>query len=88
MVKTKKKAKEEVRFRGKLVDEMLRLAASGFGLVAALSWNELIKKAISQYVEPIVGKDSGIISLLIYAIIVTVLAVAVTYNLAKIKEKL
>ena len=77
-----------MRFRGKLVDEMLRLAASGFGLVAALSWNELIKKAISQYVEPIVGKDSGIISLLIYAIIVTVLAVAVTYNLAKIKEKL
>ena len=91
MSKSKKKIaeeKKEVRFRRKLLEEMLRLSTSGFGLVAALSWNELIKTAIAQYVEPFVGKDSGIISLLIYAVIVTVLAVTVTYSLTRLKDKI
>jgi uncharacterized membrane protein (DUF106 family) len=91
MTKSKKKIaeeKKEVRFRRKLLEEMLRLSTSGFGLVAALSWNELIKTAIAQYVEPFVGKDSGIISLLIYAVIVTVLAVTVTYSLTRLKDRI
>lgn len=67
--------------------QMLTLATSGFGLVAALAWNELIKEVISEYIKPLVGGNSGIISLLIYAVIVTLLAVFVTYNLTKIVEK-
>jgi len=77
-----------VEFNKKLIDEMLRLATSGFGLVAALSWNNLIQSAIKQYIEPIIGKGSGIISLFIYAVAVTTLAVVVTYNLTKIKNRL
>lgn len=66
---------------------MLKLATSGLGLVAALAWNELIKEVVTQYIKPLAGDSSGIVSLLIYAIIVTVLAVTITYNLSRLKNK-
>lgn len=66
---------------------MLTLATSGFGLVAALAWNEVIKEVVSDYIKPVVGGNSGVISLLIYAFLVTLLAVFVTYNLTKIVKK-
>lgn len=67
--------------------QMLTLATSGFGLVAALAWNELIKELVSDYIKPVVGGNSGLVSLLVYAVLVTLLAVFVTYNLAKIAKK-
>jgi len=67
---------------------MLKLATNGFGLVAALAWNNVIKEFVSEYIKPFVGTDSGMISLVVYAIIVTILAVTVTLQLSKIKEKL
>ena len=70
-----------------VLKEMLKLATSGFGLVAALAWNELIKEVVTMYIKPLVGGASGIISLLIYAIIVTALAVLVTYNLSKLTKE-
>lgn len=66
---------------------MLDLATSGFGLVAALAWNELIKELVGKYIQPLVGGLSGIISLLIYAVVVTVLAVVVTLNLSRLIKK-
>jgi len=79
--KTKKPIHKEI------VEQMLSLATSGFGLVAALAWNELIKEIVGQYIKPYVGGNSGIISLGIYAVIVTALAVIVTYNLSKLIKK-
>lgn len=67
--------------------QMLTLATSGFGLVAALAWNELIKELVSDYIKPIVGGNSGFVSLLIYAVLVTLLAVFVTYNLTKVVKR-
>lgn len=88
MAKSKKtKEQEDKDFKQTLVGEMLRLSTSGFGLVAALAWNDLIKELISQYIKPVVGQDSGMISMLIYALIVTVLAVTVTYQLSKVVKK-
>lgn len=71
----------------KVIEEMLKLATSGFGLVAALAWNELIKEVVTMYIKPLVGGASGTISLLIYAILVTILAVIVTLNLSKLIEE-
>lgn len=71
-----------------VVNQMLKLATSGFGLVAALAWNELIKTAINDYIRTRISVGSGIISLAIYAIIVTVLAVTVTLQLSKLAERL
>jgi hypothetical protein len=88
MAKQKKiPTQKEIALRHKLIDEMLRLSTSGFGLVAALAWNDLIRKTVEQYIEPVVGKGSSLISLLMYAIVVTILAVSVTYYLTRLKDK-
>jgi sorbitol-specific phosphotransferase system component IIBC len=71
-----------------LVKQMLALATSGFGLVAALAWNSLIQEFVNSYVKKWLPSGSGIISLLIYAVIVTVLAVFITYQLSKLSERL
>lgn len=67
--------------------EILKLSTSAFGLIAALAWNELIKEVVTQYIKPIAGESSGIISLSIYAVIVTTLAVVVTINLSRLTKK-
>ncbi len=79
--------KEAKQLKKEFADRLLKLLTSGFGLVAALAWNELIKEVIKTYVEPFFGKDSGFISLLIYALAVTFLAVFVTYQLSKIVKE-
>ncbi|GAI34816.1 unnamed protein product [marine sediment metagenome] len=76
------------KYRKAIVEQMLKLATSGFGLVAALAWNELIKTAIKEYVREKISVGSEIISLAIYALIVTFLAVFVTLQLSKLAEKL
>jgi hypothetical protein len=83
----KKIKKHSSKIKKEVLKQMLTLASSGFGLVAALAWNELIKELVSQYIEPFVGGTSGIISLLIYAVLVTLLAVIVTYNLGRLIKR-
>lgn len=78
---------EKVKVHKEVMSEILKLSTSAFGLVAALAWNELIKEIVSVYIKPFVGGASGIISLLIYAVIVTVLAVIVTINLSRLTNK-
>ncbi|OGM12150.1 hypothetical protein A2Z22_03550 [Candidatus Woesebacteria bacterium RBG_16_34_12] len=70
-----------------VASQMLTLATSGFGLVAALAWNEFIQTVVKEVIKPLIGESSGAISQLIYAVIVTILAVIVTYQLSKIAEK-
>lgn len=70
-----------------VIKQMLTLATSGFGLVAALAWNSLIQELVNSYIKKLLPSNSGIISLLIYALVVTVLAVFVTYQLSKLSEK-
>lgn len=83
----KLKVKTDRGFRKEVVRQMLNLATSGFGLVAALAWNEFIKELVNTLIKPVTGRFSGIISLLVYAVIVTLLAVAVTYNLTRLVKK-
>jgi hypothetical protein len=62
---------------------MIALASAAFGVVAALAWNSAITALVTQ----IFGTGAKIVSLFIYAIIVTVLAVIVMVNLAKLAER-
>lgn len=71
-----------------VIKQMTALATSGFGLVAALAWNNVIKETVDMYIKPLIGKSSGLVSLIIYAVIVTVLAVLVTLQLSKLEQKL
>jgi len=84
---TKKKTKEEKKLHVEVVRQMLTLATSGFGLVAALAWNSVIQEFVNNYIKKLLPNGSTIWSLLIYAVIVTLLAVVITYNLSKFLKK-
>ncbi len=71
-----------------VITQMLTLATSGFGLVAALAWNSVIQEVVNSYVKKFFPTNSGLVSLFLYAVIVTVLAVLVTLQLTKIKERI
>lgn len=71
-----------------IIGNMTTLAASGFGLVVALAWNELIQRFVREYLDPLLGKDGSMVSLLLYAVVITVLAVIVTMQLSMIQRKL
>lgn len=77
----------KVKVHKEVMSEILKLSTSAFGLVAALAWNELIKEVVNMYIKPLVGGASGIISLSIYAVIVTTLAVLITISLSKLANK-
>ncbi|HZT13572.1 MAG TPA: DUF5654 family protein [Candidatus Baltobacteraceae bacterium] len=61
---------------------MIALATAAFGLIAALAWNKFITDLIALFLKP----GSGIWAELVYAVIVTILALVVIQNLAKYSE--
>ena len=80
--------KKRKRITIEVLTQMITLSTSGFGLVAALAWNSFIQEVVNSYIKKFFPTGSGLISLFIYAIIVTALAVIVTLQLTKIKERL
>ena len=60
------------------------LITAAFGLIAALAWNEAIKAAVGMFFET----DGEIWGLLIYAILVTILAVIMTVWISRNVKKL
>jgi len=80
--------KTQRKLHTEVVQQMLTLATSGFGLVAALAWNNVIQEFVNDYIKKWLPQGSGIISLLLYAIIITILAVFVTLQLSKVLERL
>jgi len=84
--KSKKRSsarKLAAELRYETVKTFSTLMISAFGLVAAFAWNEVVKEAISRYIAP----GSGLRSMLYYAIIVTLLAVFVSYQLGKLSSR-
>lgn len=79
---------KEEKLHQALVSQMLQLATSGFGLVAALAWNSAIQTAIDDYIKPLLGGGSALGSQVIYAVAITALAVTITYQLAKLSRRL
>ena len=69
--------------RAAYLQTMIALASAAFGVVAALAWNS----AITALVKQIFGSGAQIVSLFIYAIVVTILAVIVMVNLGKLAER-
>lgn len=85
MAKTKTKAEKKLHVE--IVKQMLSLATAGFGLVAALAWNSLIQEFVTEYVKKWLPNGGKFTSLLIYAVVVTVLAVFVTFQLSKLLSR-
>jgi len=87
-VSKKKKTEAEKKLHVEIVKQMLTLTTSGFGLVAALAWNNVIQEFVNNYVKKWLPNGSGLFSLVIYAVLITVLAVFITYQLSKLKKRL
>ena len=88
MAKKKKpeETKKDKAFHEELIGQMVTLSTSGFGIVAALAWNDTIQTVVKTYIEPKIP-GSGILSRLIYALIVTLLAVMITYQLSRLAAR-
>lgn len=84
----KEDKKENNKIHIEIVRQMLTLATSGFALVAALAWNSLIQEFVNEYVKKWLPDSGGIISLLIYAVVITLIAVFVTLQLSSLLRRL
>ncbi len=62
---------------------MIGLATVAFGLIAAGAWNKFISDMIALFLKP----GNGVLAELIYAVLVTILAIVVIQSLAKLAEK-
>ncbi len=81
-------AEQKAKLHIELLRQMVTLATSGFGLVAALAWNSLIQTFVTTYIKKWLPQGGDLISLLIYALVVTLIAVIVTYNLSATLKRL
>jgi len=80
----KSKALEEIKkTKEEFKETSITLILGGFGLVAALAWNEAIKSLVETFFQ----KNSELMGKFIYAIIVTVVVVIVSMRLKKIVDK-
>ena len=85
---TEKDKQQNKSLHIEVIRQMVTLSTSGFGLVAALAWNSVIQELVNDYIKKWLPKGSGIISLLLYALIITALAVFVTLQLSKLLKRL
>lgn len=67
-----------------IMETMLTLITTAFAFVAGLAWNEAIQKLIEEFYTA----GGAVTGLLIYAVIVTTVAVVVTVLLARIAGKM
>ena len=81
------KKQKDKSFRRELVEQSVTLSTSAFGLAAALAWNETIQQAVKEFIEPTLPAGSGVLSKFIYAILVTLLAVIITYQLSRLASR-
>lgn len=82
---TKKKS-NKLSFHKELIAQLLTLSTSAFGFAAALAWNETIQQTVKDFIEPRIP-GSGVLSRFIYAILVTLLGVLVTFQLSRLAQK-
>lgn len=75
---------KKVKVRIELVEKMSALITAAFGLVAALAWNSAIQNLFNQFF----GESQTVSAQITYALIVTVIAVYVTFVMGRAKASL
>lgn len=73
-------------FHKELVQQLVTLSTSAFGLAAALAWNDTIQQTVKEFIEPRIP-GSGVLSRFIYALLVTAFAVIITYQLSRLASR-
>ena len=74
-------------FHIEFIQQLVTLSTSGFGLVTALAWNEAVQVFVKENIEPYFPDQSGVISKFLYALLITFLAVLITYQLSRLASK-
>ena len=69
--------------KGEVTDKIAALVTAAFGLVAALAWNDAIKTIFAA----IFGERGSIAAMIIYAVLVTIIAVIATIWVGKAAAK-
>ena len=69
--------------QNEVLDKISALVTAAFGLVAALAWNDAIKAVFKK----IFGAEDAIGPMLIYAIVITIIAVILTVTVANTASK-
>lgn len=67
-----------------ILDNMVQLMTTAFGLVAALAWNE----AVQALFDALLPGAGDLAAKFLYAIVVTVAVVIVTVRLGRLSERL
>lgn len=75
------------KFHHELISQLITLSTSGFGLVAALAWNEVVQEFVKDYIQRFFPDGAGLISKFFYALTITLLAVLVTYQLSRLAAR-
>ncbi len=66
-----------------IIEKLSALVTAAFGLVAALAWNGTIQAIFKK----VFGTADGILSMLVYAVVVTAVAVVVTLWIGRAAER-
>ena len=64
-------------------ERLAALLTAAFGLVAALAWNDTIKAIFSR----VFGASDTVLAMIIYAVVVTIIAVFATIQIGKATPK-
>ena len=69
--------------KNEIIEKLASLITAAFGLVAALAWNGAIQAVFKE----VFGTSEGVVPMLVYAVLVTVIAVLATLWIGKISER-
>ena len=73
------KEEEKPTLKTEVLDKISALVTAAFGLVAALAWNDAIKTIFKE----VFGESNTIGPMVLYAVIVTIIAVVLTIIVAR-----
>jgi predicted permease len=69
--------------RSEVIDKMSALMMAAFGLVAALAWNGAILAIFAE----VFGEATNMAAMILYAVVVTIIAVVMTIIIARAASK-
>ena len=69
--------------KAEVVEKLAALITAAFGLIAALAWNDTIKAIF----KAVFGTSETVGAMLVYAVVVTIIAVIAAIQIGKVAEK-
>ena len=84
MKKMAEKKQTDKYLHTEIIKQLIALSTSGFGLVAALAWNNVVQEFVKTYLNKWLPHGGSLLSLFLYAVIITAIAVFITYQLSKL----